>query len=390
MEYRYSDKIVRLIQSYLIGDISETELSELEDWCRADDRNRTFFERVCQEKIFAKEQSVYRKIDERKAFDTFARWTKRRVGREISHWWMYAAIMFLPVLGAGVWKWLIREEPVDVMARAEVKIQPGFPRAVLVLDNGERVSLKEKGEGDIPVDEGVRATREEDRLVYVTGGEKGARTLRYNQLEVPRGGEYEVALSDGTRVYLNSATRMRYPVVFGGKERKVFLSGEAYFNVAKDSARAFLVETGGVEVCVYGTSFNINSHRDGDVQTVLVEGSVGVRVLESGEEYVIKPGEMAEFKKEDATLKVKEVNVSLYTDWKNGIFRFENQRLEDIMDVLSNWYDVDVFFQNSSLKELHFSGYMERYKDFGMILEAITLSTGVQFSIQGKTVMVSK
>ena len=105
---------------------------------------------------------------------------------------------------------------------------------------------------------------------------------------------------------------------------------------------------------------------------------------------MIKPGQMAEFKQGKTKVDVKEVNVAVYTDWKDGIFRFENQRLEDILTVLSNWYDVDVFYQTPSVKELHFSGYMERYKDVRVILDAITLSTGVTFSIQGKTIIVSK
>lgn len=199
-----------------------------------------------------------------------------------------------------------------------------------------------------------------------------------------------MALADGTVVYLNSATRLKYPVVFNEKERKVYLSGEAYFEVAKDAERPFLVEVANVEVKVYGTSFNVNSYREGNVQTVLVEGSVGVKVLASGVESVIKPGQMAEFKQGNTGVEVREVDVTLYTDWKNGIFRFENQRLEDILTTLSNWYNVDVFYQTSSVKDLHFSGYMERYKEIDTILGAITLSTGVRFSIQGTTIVVSK
>lgn len=107
---------------------------------------------------------------------------------------------------------------------------------------------------------------------------------------------------------------------------------------------------------MYGTSFNINTHQKGNIQTVLVKGSIGVKVLASGMESVITPGQMAEFKQGNAKVDVKDVNVAVYTDWKDGIFRFENQRLEDILTVLSNWYDVDVFYQTVSVKELHFRG----------------------------------
>jgi len=281
-------------------------------------------------------------------------------------------------------------EQVSIVASSVAPIQPGCSQAVLVLDDGRKVFLKEEEEGVISEDKEITVTGEKDRLVYTSSEGKNVDEIRFNELEVPRGGEYKVRLADGTLVYLNSATRMKYPVKFDEKERKVYLSGEAYFEVTKDPKRPFFVEMEGVEVRVYGTSFNINTHQKGNIQTVLVKGSIGVKVLASGMESVITPGQMAEFKQGNAKVDVKDVNVAVYTDWKDGIFRFENQRLEDILTVLSNWYDVDVFYQTVSVKELHFSGYMERYKDVSVILEAITLSTGVTFSVQGKTIIVSK
>ena len=150
------------------------------------------------------------------------------------------------------------------------------------------------------------------------------------------------------------------------------------------------MNVGDMEVKVYGTSFNINTLRKDGIQTVLVEGSVGIKVLPSGEECMIKPGQLAEFNKEEGKIKVREVNTTLYTDWKEGIFRFENERLEDILETLSNWYNVDMFYQTPAVKELHFSGFMERYEQIDSILNAITISTGVHFVIREHTIMVSK
>ena len=391
MGNRYNDRIVRLLQLYMVGDITGEERQELEKWCGEKEKNRRFFEKICREKVFAGEEVLYRKIDERGAFRAFEK-RVRKVSRRrrIGGWWKYAAVLLLPLLVVGVWKWNERKGNAPVVAPSEVKIHPGYSRAMLILDDGQQVALKEKGVGEIPMHEGVKATREEGRLVYESTEEKQIDVIRYNELVIPRGGEYKVTLADGTMVYLNSSTRLKYPVIFDGKERKVYLSGEAYFEVAKDAEKPFLVEVGGVEVKVYGTSFNINSLREGNVQTVLVKGSVGVKVLKSNEEIVIKPGQMAEFEVKSQNVEVREVDVALYSDWKDGIFRFENQRLEDILVTLSDWYDVDVFYQTSSVKDLHFSGYMERYKEIETILKAIALSTGVQFSIQGTTIVVSK
>lgn len=390
MKNHCPDRIVHLLQLYLLGDITKEERQELEKWCEEKARNRRFFEQVCQEDLFSKERVVYEKIDDKKALYAFEKRVGKVSPRGIGRWWKYAAVLLLPILVVGLWKLVYEVEQVPVVTSSVSQIQPGCSRAVLVLDDGRTVFLKEEEEGVISEDKGIMVTGERDRLVYTSSEGKNVDELRFNELEIPRGGEYKVRLADGTLVYLNSATRMKYPVKFDEKERKVYLSGEAYFEVAKDPERPFFVEMEGVEVRVYGTSFNVNTHQKGNVQTVLVKGSIGVKVLSSGMESVIRPGQMAEFKQGNTKVDVKDVNVAVYTDWKDGIFRFENQRLEDILTVLSNWYDVDIFYQTVSVKELHFSGYMERYKDVSVILEAITLSTGVTFSIQGKTIIVSK
>lgn len=390
MEHQYSDRIVRLLQLYLLGDITEEERQELEDWCEEAPRNRKLFEQICQEDLFSKERYVYEKIHDTKAFSVFEKRVRKVSSRSIGNWWKYAAVLLFPILVVGSWKLMHETEQVSIVASSVAPIQPGCSQAVLVLDDGRKVFLKEEEEGVISEDKEITVTGEKDRLVYTSSEGKNVDEIRFNELEVPRGGEYKVRLADGTLVYLNSATRMKYPVKFDEKERKVYLSGEAYFEVAKDPERPFFVEMEGVEVRVYGTSFNVNTHQEGNIQTVLVKGSIGVKVLSSGMESVIRPGQMAEFKQGNTKVDVKDVNVAVYTDWKDGIFRFENQRLEDILAVLSNWYDMNVFYQTVSVKELHFSGYMERYKDVSVILEAITLSTGVTFSIQGKTIVVSK
>lgn len=390
MEHQYSDRIVRLLQLYLLGDITEEERQELEDWCEEAPRNRKLFEQICQEDLFSKERYVYEKIHDTKAFSVFEKRVRKVSSRSIGNWWKYAAVLLFPILVVGSWKLMHETEQVSIVASSVAPIQPGCSQAVLVLDDGRKVFLKEEEEGVISEDKEITVTGEKDRLVYTSSEGKNVDEIRFNELEVPRGGEYKVRLADGTLVYLNSATRMKYPVKFDEKERKVYLSGEAYFEVAKDPERPFFVEMEGVEVRVYGTSFNVNTHQEGNIQTVLVKGSIGVKVLSSGMESMIRPGQMAEFKQGNTKVDVKDVNVAVYTDWKDGIFRFENQRLEDILTVLSNWYDVDVFYQTASVKELHFSGYMERYKDVSVILEAITLSTGVTFSVQGKTIIVSK
>ena len=211
-----------------------------------------------------------------------------------------------------------------------------------------------------------------------------------NVLRIPKGGEFKLQLADGTRVYLNSATDLRYPVAFTGSERRVYLKGEAYFEVAKDAEHPFIVVTDDVQVRVYGTSFNVNTLGADGVRTVLVEGKVGIRGQDSDREYVLKPNELAFYDWNSRDMKIETVDPDLYTLWRKGIFVFERETLENIMNILSLWYDMEVFFQSESAKKLHFSGHMKRYEQIDNILKAIKSAVGVTFTIKDRTICISK
>ena len=205
-----------------------------------------------------------------------------------------------------------------------------------------------------------------------------------------RGERSGVTLPDGTQVKLNAESSLSYTHDFGRELRQVNLEGEAYFEVTKDSNRPFYVITEEVQVRVYGTEFNVNTHQPGKVHTVLVDGKVGIKKRGTTGEITMKPGELASFDRNAGTFEVKEVDVRQYVVWKDGYFTFENESLEQILNTLSLWYDVDVFFQSESAKQLVFTGYMKRYNDISEILNAITDVVGVNFTINGKTIIVSK
>ena len=390
---KVDERIIQLIQLHLTGEISDEDKRELEAWCEARESNRRFFERICREDLFAREHGLYARVDDRRAWIRFKRSVGLPVGRSrvLRVVWRCAAVLVLPLVVAAVWLYRsAQEEPVTMAERTE-RIVPGSPRAVLVLENGKKVALVPGAGREIQVSKEVKAQSKGDQLTYQAGEEMlKKQDVHYNELSIPRGGEFKLELSDGTLVHLNADTRLKYPVVFAGQERRVVLDGEAYFEVAKDVAHPFIVEVDGVEVKVYGTSFNVNTLLEGRVQTVLVAGSVGVRSLASGEEVRVKPGELAEYDRGERDFTVKEVDTSFYTDWRNGILRFSNEPLDDMLETLARWYNVNFFYQNQEVKNLHFTGYMERYKDIEVILKSVTMSTGVHFSIQGRTIVVSK
>ena len=390
---KVDERIIQLMQLHLTGEISDEDKRELEAWCEARESNRRFFERICREDLFAREHGLYARVDDRRAWIRFKRSVGLPVGRSrvLRVVWRCAAVLVLPLVVAAVWLYRsAQEEPVTMAERTE-RIVPGSPRAVLVLEDGKKVALVPGAGREIQVSKEVKAQSKGDQLTYQAGEEMlKKQDVHYNELSIPRGGEFKLELSDGTLVHLNADTRLKYPVVFAGQERRVVLDGEAYFEVAKDVAHPFIVEVEGVEVKVYGTSFNVNTLLEGRVQTVLVAGSVGVRSLASGEEVRVKPGELAEYDRGERDFTVKEVDTSFYTDWRNGILRFSNEPLDDMLETLARWYNVNFFYQNQEVKNLHFTGYMERYKDIEVILKSVTMSTGVHFSIQGRTIVVSK
>lgn len=183
-------------------------------------------------------------------------------------------------------------------------------------------------------------------------------------------------------MWLNAATELKYPVAFHAKERRVYLKGEAYFEVAPDKNRPFYVETEEVKIRVLGTVFDVNTHYTRGVRTVLVEGAVA---LEWGDQKEIrmKPGELADFDRTTTEVTLKEVDVTSYISWKEGYFVFEDEPLEEIMHTLSLWYDKEFLFVGKRSRTLHFSGHIKRYERIETILSAITDVTGVEFRMNG-------
>lgn len=385
----FREDIIELIRSYLLGTISKADEEKLEQWMEKSEQNRNFCEEIKQDKRFAEEFPKFCDVEIEKGWVRF----ERQIKTQKQNLWLnvlkYAAVIIFP-LTIGLVMWLLFQRGNDEIQTVSEMIEPGKAKATLVLSGGETVILNNENENEIEIGEGLKAKHTIEGLVYDHAVIPHEEELKYNTLKVPRGGEFHLTLSDGTVVTLNSATILKYPVIFEQQRRKVFLDGEAYFEVKTDSARPFYVETQGMQLRVYGTSFNMNTHRKGEVQTVLVEGKVGIRLSDSGQEYALKPGELACFNKDSKTVEIRSVNVEQYIAWTRGIFTFEDETLEQIMNTLSLWYNVEVFFQTDEVKRLHFSGHLERYDEIQNILNAITEATDVKFSVKERTIIVSQ
>ena len=383
-------EITRLISLYMVGEISREEMDRLMGWVEMSDANRAFFQKVSGDDAWKERYARYRKIDEKAAFTRFERRIK---GRRVyfRQWIGYAAAVCL-VIGLVTWFWTGKDESKQPMVVAE-SIQPGEMKATLKLSTGEEIRQKRKTEETVSTEGSMQVRNTNDGIIYEqqdTLSGNGRDENRFNTLKTSRGGEYSVILSDGTVVYLNSASELRYPVQFNERERIVYFSGEGYFEVAKDRERPFHVVVDDMRIRVYGTEFNVNTFKETGVQTVLLEGSVGISVKGKQEEYRLKPSQMAEFNRKDLSVEVKDVNPESFVAWKAGFFAFDEESLEEIMNTLARWYDVEVFYVNNDLKNLHFTGHLKRYDQITTILKAIESAVNVKFSVKERTISVMK
>ncbi len=326
--------------------------------------------------------------DKEEEFARLERDIYERKSRRMTLRWSVAASVILLVglfVGRTVNEWRDLDEA-RMLAEVE-KSTPGV-KAELILSTGERVVLDRKNIAIESVKEmGIR-NDSVTGLNYATAKVEGEGDV-YNTMRIPVGGFYQLALSDGSRVWLNSMTEFRFPVTFTGEQRKVYLTGEAYFEVAHDSEHPFIVETpDGMEVEVYGTEFNMNTYQKGGVQTVLVKGKVGIRGNLSEKEVMLAPEQMAVYEAETGKIQVENVDPYKYIAWKDGEFVFERETIEEIMERLGRWYDVKVFYTDESLKQKRFTGVVSRYANIEQVLHLIEGPATLRFEVKGDVVTV--
>lgn len=378
--------IARLIVEELTGTIDEKSRIVLARWLDEDERHRKEYTNILES---LKAGNEAWKDQERGRQLMESRWgvvkshVIRKVGRRMV-WGKYAAIILLCV-SIGTF-WFVNEEKQQEMKDVAVaKIEHGSMKAQLVLANGRKVDLTPETKLQLEEVGGTRILTSENMVKY--SGEdtltEQLAEVKYNTLIVPRGGEFSLELADGTRVWLNAGSRLRYPVVFTGEERRVEMDGEVYFEVVKNQGKPFIVAVNGVDIRVLGTSFNVSAYQE-DVVTTLVEGKVQLK--RGDEQVVLSPNQQAIWS--DDKFKVKQVDARNYVLWKEGIFYFEDVDLERILDDMARWYNVNIFYMNPTLKKMKFSVEIRRYGDINEILRRIEQTKRVKFEIKDRTINV--
>ena len=318
---------------------------------------------------------------------------KRRFLLSGNYFWRYAAVAVFTIgiaIGLIERPWEDRSSEMSPMAQ-QPAVLPGSYKAVLTLASGEQVNLEEWGRDSLWKD-GTLIRKRKGELTYEQkAGDMQQEEMLFNTITIPRSGEYKLVLSDGTKVWLNSASKLKYPVAFTGGQRKVFLEGEAYFKVAKNEKQPFVVKTENMDVRVLGTEFNLKAYADEKwVQATLVRGEVAVFTgMDKSVRNTLKPEQQAEWDIEKGKLDVKTVELDLYIAWKNGQFVFRGQRLTEIMTVLERWYDFEVCYQADWIKEVEFAGKLNRSASIEPILDVIRSTHKINVNTRGKTIVFS-
>jgi len=214
-------------------------------------------------------------------------------------------------------------------------------------------------------------------------------TPQFNTITTPRGGQYQVMLADGTHVWLNAASSIRFPQSFNGPQRLVELSGEAYFEVAKDKSHPFIVQANGTKVQVFGTHFNVNAYPDNNnVTTTLLEGSV--QMSNNSQATMLVPGEQGVSTRSGGAINVSRADIQQVIAWKNGYFIFHDLSIVEVMKQVSRWYDVDIEYQDEGVKNNEFGGAISRYKSITELLDNMQLTRSIHYKIEGRRVIIMK
>lgn len=380
------DELMQYIILLLKGKATREQGAEVYRWLQESEENRMVYRQVAELYYKLNQANHWEKIDIEKARNHVKGVIRRNSGKRFLGYRL-GGIAALVVVCAGI-ALLFQKKENDIpqpLALVE-EVKAGEMKAMLTLGDGKKVELP--GAGQVNVDLGFAHAVEDSLsgLVYEFN-DSVVTPHEYHTLTVPRAGEYIMVLSDGSRVWLNSETELKYPVVFDEDKREVFLTGEAYFEVTKDVTRPFVVITPQTQTTVLGTSFNVMAYQ-GEVQTevTLVEGAVKVKA--GKRECQIIPGQQVTVDNGSLEMAQQQINVSFYTSWKDGLFDFDNMALSDLCVKLSRWYDVNFFFRNQAAAEKRFTGAIKRSRSLQFMLDFVQKTSGVRFEMKGKTVMV--
>jgi transmembrane sensor len=400
----------RLLAKKLQGTISDEEERELNHWLDADENNRALLHQFSDGEFLQHELNQIRKVDSNAAWDTISKSIAPSaetsetpvvtMGRNRFWWWAAAVLLISCSIGGWLFysdKSATNQYAVKPPVIKQPVIIPGGNKAILTLADGSAILLDSATNGQLASQGHTKVIKlTNGQLVYQSAGNK-ADELLYNTVKTPKGGQYKLTLPDGSLVWLNAASQIRFPATFSSSERRVEIEGEAYFEVAKVVAEdktplasgnariPFIVSVNGLEVQVLGTHFNVNAYADEfNIKTTLLEGSVNL--VKNSVRKTLAPGQQG-ILSEAGSIRVREdIDVEDVMAWKNGLFNFSNADIQNIMRQIGRWYDVEISYADNIPIRI-FSGKITRGADLNNVLRILEQSK-IHFTVEGKKIIV--
>lgn len=395
----------QLIEKYLIGTASEEEKEQLLTWYRSRDHSEVEWPAESE----TEEENVYHRIfsniedqigdhnNPSLTTEIPVTATEHNIPLWPGKWSRIAVAAAIVAISAVSIYWFTTNTtaPKEQVLAFKNDVSPGGNKAILKLGDGTQILLDDVSGKTIANQAGISITKTADgQLVYNTSAshlkDEAEKPVAYNSISTPTGGQYRVILPDGSKIWLNASSSIRFPTVFRGTERKVEISGEVYFEVIKNKDMPFKVIAEQQELSVLGTHFNINAYKDEEhISTTLIEGSVKVNRINSTSSNTLKPGQQSQMTNGNSNtpVKVVEADVEEVTGWKNGVFTFNNTPITTVMQEIERWYDVELSYLGKK-PDLYFTGVIPRNSNLSTFLKVLEGTGGVKFGIEGKRIII--
>lgn len=394
MEENHIDRLRPLLRAYMDNEISETEFDELVQLIQETAEEETLalaIDQIWQEStqktpVNLNSERIYDQIlaDPRVATSKYS-----SKGRTVQSLWPFiGGVAALICMGIFLY---VQQKPTnrsaahtDIANNSSTPVVPGSKKALLTLGNGKQIALDTTSEKALSQQLGTTIKKEQGKLLYINEATSIQHTrFAQNTISTPYGSEFELILSDGTKVWLNAGSSLTYPTRFSQNQRNVQLLGEAYFDVAKNQDRPFIVKANGTHIKVLGTQFNVRAYQDeANIKTTLVSGSLLVKSKK------LSPGQQAITFSQSEDITIHDIDIEEATAWRNGYFFFADEELTTVMNTLARWYNIEVTY-SGNLQGKTFGGTISRYEDFHQLLKAIELTGSVHFQVKERRVMVS-
>jgi transmembrane sensor len=370
-----STKVKELLNRYLSGDCNEEEKALVETW-------------------YLKHEIANPKMLSEEEYDTDIRIIQNSLDYKpgkINVWTRISiAALILFTLSATLYFYYSVKQDQQYIHKDYAAIGPGTDKATLTLSDGSEISLTDVKNGEIAVQSGLKVAKTANGQIGYTilpkrKEIKSSQIIEYNTITTPRGGKYQILLPDGTAVWLDAASSLKYPVQFAANERNVELVGQAYFDVSKDKNKPFKVLSGNQQIEVFGTQFNVNAYSNqAAILTTLLEGSVKVSLKNSKAGKMLKPGEQAAL--ENQRFQINEADVEEAIAWKNGYFVFEKDDVRTVLNKLERWYDVDIIC-DQAFDQMKIGGTISRSKSLSEVLRVLQLTRKIKFKVEGRRIV---